>query len=48
MPTVPENVAMRTVAERLGFEAEGTIQYEGLEFVFYVLTRERWFGGDGR
>ena len=45
MPTVPENVAMRTVAERLGFEAEGSIRYEGLEFVFYVLTRERWFGG---
>lgn len=46
MPTVPGNVAMRTVAERLGFEADGTIRYEGLEFVFYVLTRERWVGGD--
>ena len=42
MPTVPDNVAMRAVAERLGFEASGTIQYEGLEFVFYVLTREQW------
>jgi hypothetical protein len=28
------NVAMRTVAERLGLEADGTIEYEGLEFVF--------------
>jgi RimJ/RimL family protein N-acetyltransferase len=46
MPTVPENVAMRTVAERLGFEADGTISYEGLEFVFYVLNRERWVAGD--
>jgi len=42
MPTVPENVAMRTVAERLGFEPGGTIHFEGLEFVIYVLTRERW------
>jgi RimJ/RimL family protein N-acetyltransferase len=46
MPTVPDNVAMRTVAERLGFEADGTIRYEGLEFVFYVLNRERWVAGD--
>jgi RimJ/RimL family protein N-acetyltransferase len=45
MPTVPNNVAMRTVAERLGFEADGTIRYEGLEFVFYVLNRERWVAG---
>jgi RimJ/RimL family protein N-acetyltransferase len=48
MPTVPDNVAMCRVAERLGFEADGTIRYEGLEFVFYVLTRERWVdGGSG-
>jgi RimJ/RimL family protein N-acetyltransferase len=45
MPTVADNVAMRRVAERLGFEADGTIRYEGHEFVFYVLTRERWVGG---
>lgn len=45
MPTVPDNVAMRTVAERLGFEADGMIRYEGQEFVFYVLTRERWVDG---
>ena len=42
MPTVPDNVAMRTVAEALGFEADGMIRYEGQEFVFYLLTRERW------
>jgi RimJ/RimL family protein N-acetyltransferase len=48
MPTVPGNIAMRSVAERLGFEADGTIRYEGQEFVFYVLTRERWAErGDG-
>jgi RimJ/RimL family protein N-acetyltransferase len=46
MPTVPDKVAMRTVAERLGFEADGTIRYEGLEFVFYVLTRELWVSRD--
>ena len=46
MPTVPENVAMRRVAKRLGFEADSTIRYEGLEFVFYVLTRERWVERD--
>lgn len=45
MPTVTDNVAMRRVAERVGFEADGTIRYEGHEFVFYVLTRERWVGG---
>ncbi|MGA9159273.1 MAG: GNAT family protein [Actinomycetota bacterium] len=45
MPTVPDNVAMRTVAERLGFEADGMIRYEGQEFVFLVLTRERWVAG---
>jgi RimJ/RimL family protein N-acetyltransferase len=48
MPTVPDNVAMRAVAESLGFEADGMIRYEGQEFVFYVLTRERWVdGGSG-
>jgi hypothetical protein len=30
----PGDVAMRTVAERLGLETDGTIEYEGLEFVF--------------
>jgi RimJ/RimL family protein N-acetyltransferase len=34
VPMVPDNVAMRTVAERLGFEADGTIRYERQEFVF--------------
>jgi RimJ/RimL family protein N-acetyltransferase len=45
MPTVPDNVAMHTVAERLGFATDGTIRYEGQEFDFYVLTRERWVDG---
>jgi RimJ/RimL family protein N-acetyltransferase len=44
MPTVPTNVAMRTVLERLGFVAEGTVHELGLEFVFYVITREAWSG----
>jgi RimJ/RimL family protein N-acetyltransferase len=42
MPTVPTNRAMRTVLERLGFVAEGTVHELGLEFVFYVVTREAW------
>jgi RimJ/RimL family protein N-acetyltransferase len=44
MPTVPTNVAMRTVLERLRFVAEGTVHELGLEFVFYVVTRESWSG----
>lgn len=38
-----QNVAMRRVAA--GSEADGTIRYEAQEFVFYVLTRERWVDG---
>lgn len=34
---------MRRVAA--GSEADGTIRYEAQEFVFYVLTRERWVDG---
>jgi RimJ/RimL family protein N-acetyltransferase len=45
MPAVPTNVAMRTVLERLGFVAEGTVHELGLEFVFYVVTRGAWSGG---
>lgn len=41
MPTVPTNVPMRAVLERLGFEAEGTVHELGLDFLFYVLTRDR-------
>ena len=42
MPTMPDNVAMRTVLERLGFVAEGRIQELDQEFVFYTLTRASW------
>jgi RimJ/RimL family protein N-acetyltransferase len=42
MPTVSTNRAMRTVLERLGFVAEGTVHELGLEFVFYVVTRDAW------
>jgi RimJ/RimL family protein N-acetyltransferase len=42
MPTVPNNVAMRTVLERLGFVAETTIQELDQEFVFYVVTQASW------
>jgi RimJ/RimL family protein N-acetyltransferase len=48
MPTVPTNVAMRTVLERLGFVPEGTVHELGLEFVFYVVTREAWSGATAR
>jgi RimJ/RimL family protein N-acetyltransferase len=42
MPTVPDNVAMRTVLERLGFATEGTIQELDQEFMLYVVTRASW------
>ena len=42
MPTVESNVAMRTVLERLGFRAEGVVNDMGLEFLFYVVTRDAW------
>jgi RimJ/RimL family protein N-acetyltransferase len=47
MPTVPTNTAMRTVLERLGFVAEGTTNELGLEFVFYVVTRDAWTRANG-
>ena len=47
MPTVPTNVAMRTVLERLGFVAEGTVHELGLDFVFYVVTRDVWSESGG-
>jgi RimJ/RimL family protein N-acetyltransferase len=45
MPTVEENTAMRTVLERLGFSAEGTVHDMGQEFLFYVVTRDAWRAG---
>ncbi|HZQ15357.1 MAG TPA: GNAT family N-acetyltransferase [Gaiellaceae bacterium] len=42
MPTVEGNAAMRAVLERLGFRAEGTVHDHGLDFVFYVVTRDAW------
>jgi RimJ/RimL family protein N-acetyltransferase len=47
MPTVPNNIAMRTVLERLGFVAEGMTNELGLEFVFYVVTRDAWIRANG-
>jgi RimJ/RimL family protein N-acetyltransferase len=40
--TVESNIAMRTVAERLGFVADGVVTDHGTEYVFYVLTRDAW------
>jgi RimJ/RimL family protein N-acetyltransferase len=42
MPTVETNTAMRTVLEHLGFHREGTVHDMGIEFVFYVVTRDAW------
>lgn len=42
MPTVEGNAAMRTVLERLGFRAEGVVRDMGIEFLFYVVTRDAW------
>jgi RimJ/RimL family protein N-acetyltransferase len=47
MPTVPNNIAMRTVLERLGFVAEGMTNELGLEFVLYVVTRDAWIRANG-
>jgi RimJ/RimL family protein N-acetyltransferase len=47
MPTVPTNTAMRTVLERLGFVAESTTNELGLEFMFYVVTRDGWTRANG-
>ena len=42
MPTAATNTAMRTVLERLGFAAEGTVRDLGQEFLLYSVTREAW------
>jgi RimJ/RimL family protein N-acetyltransferase len=42
MPTVETNTAMRTVLEHLGFHREGTVHDMGIEFLFYVVTRDAW------
>ena len=42
MPTVETNTAMRTVLERLGFHREGTVHDMGIDFWFYVVTRDAW------
>jgi RimJ/RimL family protein N-acetyltransferase len=47
MPTVPTNIAMRTVLERLGFVTDGTTNELGHEFVFYVVTRDAWTRANG-
>jgi len=40
--TVESNTAMRTVAERLGFVADGVVASQGTEYVYYVLMRDAW------
>jgi ribosomal protein S18 acetylase RimI-like enzyme len=42
MPTAEGNRAMRTVLERLGFSADGTVHDLGQEFLLYSVTREAW------
>jgi RimJ/RimL family protein N-acetyltransferase len=42
MPTVESNIAMRTVLERIGFTADGVVHDMGVDFLFYVLTRDAW------
>jgi RimJ/RimL family protein N-acetyltransferase len=46
MPTVESNTPMRTVLERLGFHREGTVHDMGVEFLFYVMTRDAWRARD--
>lgn len=40
--TVESNIAMRKVAGRLGFVADGVVADRGTEYVYYVLTRDAW------
>ena len=42
MPTAPSNTAMRTVLERLGFAADGTVHDLGQDFLLYSVTPESW------
>jgi hypothetical protein len=35
------------VLERLGFVAEGTTNELGLEFMFYVVSRDAWTRANG-
>jgi RimJ/RimL family protein N-acetyltransferase len=41
-PTDPDNVAMRTVFERVGWELVGTLQEFDREWVMYAITRAQW------
>ena len=41
-PTDPENAAMRTVFERVGWELVETYREFGRTWVMYAITRERW------
>lgn len=41
-PTDPNNVPMRTVFERLGWELVGTLNEFDREWVMYALTRLNW------
>jgi RimJ/RimL family protein N-acetyltransferase len=41
-PTDPENIAMRTVFDRVGWESVGTLREFDREWVMYAITRERW------
>ncbi|HEX9032070.1 MAG TPA: GNAT family N-acetyltransferase [Streptosporangiaceae bacterium] len=41
-PTDPQNVAMRTVFDRVGWELAGPHQELGREWVLYRITRSQW------
>ena len=41
-PTDPDNVAMRTVFERLGWELVGTLDEFDRTWVMYAITRAQW------
>jgi len=46
-PTDPENIAMRTVFERVGWELVRTQNDYGREWVVYAITRPRWVAVSG-
>jgi RimJ/RimL family protein N-acetyltransferase len=41
-PTDPDNVAMRTVFQRVGWTLAGPLTEFGREWVIYRFTRRRW------
>jgi [ribosomal protein S5]-alanine N-acetyltransferase len=44
----PENLASRRVMEKIGMQYEKSVQYFGIDWVCYALTRDQWKGFGSR